>query len=176
MLKKMYIILLIVLGLFTTAKAQHCGWDNCSVIVLDVRDSMTNEIIDDLDIILTDSIGKPYTSEWNLSNFKETSIFQNTDTLKFGQNNGNNYPKHGAYNIPFGVGNYLLLVYYNNYPEFNKNGTDKIFIRDKKGRYGNSFMFFDKNKIERMCTSNPIWHNQKALDEITITIKLLENK
>ncbi len=173
---KKTLLILFVLGLFSTAKAQHCGWDNCYIIMLDVRYSLTNEIINDLDIILTDSAGKPYTSEWNLYNYKETSIYQNTDTLKFGQNNGNNYPKHGAYNIRFGVNNYLLLVYFNNYPGFNKNGTDKILITDNKGRYENISITFDKNKIASMCTNNPIWDDKKLLDETTITIKLNKKK
>lgn len=166
---KNIIIIFLFLSAFNT-KAQNCVWENCYIIALDVRDSLTNEIIDDLDIILTDSTGKPYTSEWNLFNFKETAIYQNTDTLKFGQN----YTTNGVYNIPFGVGNYLLLVYYNNYPEFNKNGTDKIFIKDKKGRYEESSTFFDKDKIEIMCTNNPNWHDQKSLDKIMITIKLID--
>ncbi len=175
-MNKTFYIFIFFLGLFTTAKSQHCGWDNCHVIVLDVRDSLTNEIINDLDIILTDSIGKPYTSKWNLDNHKETSIYQGTDTLKFGQNNGNNYPKHGAYNIPFGVNNYMLLVYGNNYPGFNKNGTDKIFIKDNSGRFDDISITFDKNKIAHMCTSNSIRHDEKELNETTIKIKLKKKK
>ncbi len=173
--KKIYVFILF-LGLFTTGKSQHCGWDNCYAILLDVRDSLTNKIINDLDIILTDSIGKPYTSKWNFDNHKETSIYQGTDTLKFGQNNGNNYPEHGAYNIPIGLNSYMLLVYYNNYPEFNKNGTDKIFIKDNKGHYENISLTFDKNKIAHMCTSNPIRHDEKKLDDTTIKIRLKKKK
>ncbi len=175
-MKKTFYIFILFLGLFTTAKAQHCSWDHCSVIILDVRDSLTNKIINDLDIILTDSIGRPYTSKWNLDNYKETSIYQRTETLKFGQNNGNNYPKHGAYNIPFGVNSYMLLVYYNNYPEFNKNGTDKIFIKDNKGRYENISLTFDENKIAHMCTSNSIRLDENELNETTIKIKLKKKK
>ncbi len=173
---KKNLLFFLLIAFFSTAKAQHCGWDNCFVIVLDVRDSLTNEIINDLDIILTDSIGKPYTSEWNLENHKETSIYQKTDTLKFGQNSGDNYPKHKAYNIPFGVNTYMLLVYYNNYPEFNKNGNDKVFIQDKMGRYDSISITFDKNKIADMCTSSPIWQDKKELDETTIKIRLNRKK
>lgn len=169
---KTFYLFLLSLVLFKTAKSQHCGWDNCSVIILDVRDSLTNKIINDLDIMLTDSSGKPYRSKWNVDNFKETSIYQNTDTLKFGQNSGNNNPKHGYYNIPFGVNNYMLLVYYNNYPKFNKNGSDKILIIDKKGRYDNLSLTFDKTKIAPMCTSSDIRHNNNKLDATTIKIKI----
>ncbi len=144
--------------------------------MLDVRDSLTNKVINELDIILTDSIGKPYTSEWNLNNYKETSIYKGTDTLKFGQNNGNNYPKHGGYNISFGVNSYMLLVYSNNYPEFNKNGTDNIFIVDNKGNYESVSLNFDKNKIAHMCLSNSIRYDKKELNETTIKIKLNKKK
>jgi hypothetical protein len=169
---KTFYLFLLSLALFKTAKSQHCDWDNCYVIILDVRDSMTNKIINDLDIMLTDSSGKPYRSKWNLDNFKETSIYQNTDTLKFGQNKGNNYPKHGSYNIPFGVNNYMLLVYANNYPDFNENGSDKILIKDKKGLYDDLSLTFDKTKIAHMCTSSPIRHNKNKLDAVTIKIKI----
>lgn len=175
-MNKTFYIFILFLGLFTTAKSQHCWWDNCYVIVLDVRDRLTNKIINDLDIILTDAMGNPYTSKWNLDNHKETSIYQRTDTLKFGQNNGNNYPKHEAYNITFGVNNYMLLIYGNNYPKFNKNGTDKIFIKDNKGRYDGISITFDRNKIASMCTSSPIRHDKKKLDETTIKIKLKKKK
>src|SRR5690554_5575985 len=79
---------MIFLGFFTTAHSQHCAWDNSSIIIVEIRDSLTNEIINDLDIILTDSVGNPYTSEWNLRNtsYNETSFTKKSDTLKFGQN------------------------------------------------------------------------------------------
>lgn len=175
-MNKSIFIAIIFLGLFTTAKSQHCGWDNCSVIILDVRDGMTKEVVNDLEIILTDVNGKAYTSEWNLTNFIETSIYQNTDTLKFGQNNGNNSPKHGAYNIPFGVNTYMLLVYYNNYREFNKHGTDKIQINDRQGRYKPTSITFDRGKITHMCTSNPIWYNSESLVNAAITVNLDKKK
>jgi len=174
-MNKTFYILTLFLGLFTTAKSQHCGWDNCYVIVLDIRDSLTDDVINDLDIVLTDSTGKPYTSKWNLTNYKKTSIHQNTDTLKFGQNKRNN-PNFGAYDIPFGIGRYMLLVYGNNYPGFNENGTDKIFIKDNTGHYSNLSIVFDKNKIAHMCTSSKIRNDGKELDETTIKIKRKKKK
>lgn len=175
-MNKIFYTFLLFLGFFTTAKAQHCGWDNCYVIVLDVRDKMTNKIINDLDILLTDSIGKPYTSQWNLNNHKETAIYQSTDTLKFGQNHRNNYPRHGAYTIPFGLNNYMLLVYDNNYSGLNKNRGDKICIKDNKARYEEVSITFDKNKIASMCTNNTILHDEKKLDDKTIKIRLKQKK
>src|SRR5690554_7304089 len=73
---------MIFLGFFTTAHSQHCAWDNSSIIIVEIRDSLTNEIINDLDIILTDSVGNPYTSEWNLRNtsYNETSFTKKSDT------------------------------------------------------------------------------------------------
>lgn len=57
-LKKKFYILILFLGLFTSLKSQHCFWDYCRFIVLDVRDSLTNQIVDDLTIILSDGSGK----------------------------------------------------------------------------------------------------------------------
>lgn len=175
-MNKIFGIFILLFGIYTTAKSQHCGWDNCYVIILDVRDSLTEEIINDLEITLTDPMGKPYTSKWNFENRKETSIYQKTDTLKFGQNSENNIPKRQADNIPFGQNCYMLLVYRNNYPSFNESGTDKIFIKDNKGQYESSSITFDRNKITEMCTNNPIWQHKKPLKEKTIEIKLLKKK
>ena len=161
---------------FNNCEISTCGWDNCYIIMIEVRDSLTNEIISGLDILLADSNGRPYTSKWNLENFKETSIYQNTDTLKFGQNNGDNFPKHAAYNIPFGVNSYMLLVYGNNYPEFNRNGKDRIFIHDPDNRYDSVSITFDRNKIAPMCTHNSIWHSTKAVEENTFKVTFKKKK
>jgi hypothetical protein len=171
---KKTVLIILILGLFTIAKAQHCGWDGCYVIILEVRDNATNKIINDLDIILTDSNGKPYTSEWNLKNYRNYSIYQKTDTLKFGQNISNNDPKSNIYTIPFGINTYMLLVYGNNYPNILKSEDDKIIIQDRKGRYESKTI--DSIKIVHMCTSNRIWRSKKILDESTIKIKINKKK
>lgn len=168
---------MIFFGFFTTAHSQHCAWDNSFIIIVEVRDSLTNEIINELDIILTDSVGNPYTSEWNLRNtsHSETSFSEKSDTLKFGQNqklktknSSNPYPVQ----IPFGIGYYMLQVYYNNYPHFNENGTDKILIRDKNGQYKSISIAFKNYNIAHMCTNNGFWHYEEELDKVKIEVKL----
>lgn len=167
---KKILSIILLLGLFTNAKAQHCGWDGCYVIILDVRDNATNKIINDLDIILTDSAGKPYTSEWNLKNYQRYTIYQKTDTLKFGQNIRNDDPKSDIYTIPFGINNYMLLVYGNNYPNIMKSEDDKIIIQDRKGRYEGKTI--GNIKITHMCTSNRIWDSKKVSDNVLMKIKI----
>jgi hypothetical protein len=167
---KKTVLSIFILGIFTIAKAQHCSWDGCFVIILDVRDNATNKIINDLDIVLTDSTGKPYTSEWNLKNYRNYSIYPKTDTLKFGQNISNNDLKNNIYTIPIGINTYMLLVYGNNYPNIHKSEHDKIIIQDRKGRYESKTI--DTIKIVPMCTSNRIWGSEKILDESTIKIKI----
>lgn len=171
-MKKTIYSFLLIFGLCTTVKSQHCGWDNTYVIILEVRDSLTSKFINDLDIIVTDSIGRPYISKWNIENYKQISIYQKTDTLKFGQNNIASNLRKGATDISFGLGRYMLLVYGNNYPKFNESGTDKIIITDKNGSYENVSITFDKNKIASMCTKKSIWDSEEALEEATIKIKL----
>ena len=162
------IILLILLSAST--KAQHCGWDGTFAIILDVRDSLTSEIIYDLNIILTDSTGKPYTSNWNLENYSDYSIYQNTDTLKFGLNAYHDDTTSNTYTIPFGIDNYMLFVYANNYPNLVESGHDKIMVQDKSGKYES--IIIDKIKIIHMCTSNQIWNSKKILKKATTRIKL----
>ena len=164
----------LLLGLSTIAKAQHCGWCGCSVIILDVRDSLTNDLISDLDIVLSDSTGKPYTSEWNLRNYKTASIFQHTDTLKFGQNN--KIADAEVDNIPFGTDRYMLFVYGNNYPNLHITETDKIVIKDPKARYKSLSIILDQNKVGSMCTSSAIRRDKNLLDTITIKVKLNKNE
>lgn len=137
-----------------------------------MQDSLTNKIINDLDIRLTDSIGKPYTRKWNLDKDKETSTYRITDTLKFIQNKKNSYLKLETYNITFGVNNYMLLINYSDYPKLNENETDKIFIKDNRGRYDNISITFNKNKIVHMCIDSQIQRDEKKLNETTIKIKL----
>jgi hypothetical protein len=179
-MKKYLFIVILILGLASCGKAQHCGWDNTDVIILDVRDSLTGAIINGLEIILADSTGKPYTSKWNLKNYKNLTFYQNTDTLKFGQNIKPKYKlsPHTAGPFPFCVDCYMLLVYFNNYPNYNSNGKDQIIIRDIDGEqnlglFEDTSILFDRINISNLCTANPIWDfNQVYANSITIQVTL----
>jgi len=167
---KNILLIILFLGLFTIVKAQHCSWDGSSVIIIEVRDSVTNKIINDLEIILTDSSGRAYISDWNIVNHKRTSIYQNSDTLKFGQNN--KIADSEVDNIPFGIDRYMLFVYGNNYPNMHISETDKIFIKDPKGRYESLSIILDQNKVSSMCTSSAIRRDENVLNAKTIKVKL----
>ncbi|RFC55664.1 hypothetical protein [Brumimicrobium aurantiacum] len=171
---KTIISIILLVALSASANAQHCEWDNTYAIILDVRDSLTNEIITDLDIILTDSTEKPYTSDWNLKNYTDYSIYQKTDTLKFGLN-VNHGDSANTYTVPIAIDNYMLFVYGNNYPNFYKSGffeggNDKIKIQDKSGRYES--ITIDEFRIVHLCTNNQIWRNKKILKKASTTVKL----
>jgi hypothetical protein len=172
-MKRIFLIIL-TLGLFTTAKSQHCSWENDYLIILDVRDSITNEIIYDLEIILTDSIGIPYTHKFNLEAYKETSIYQNTDTLKFGQNT--HKAKSMVDDLPFCINRYMLLVNWLTYPRILENKSDKIFISDRNGRYESISIPFGNNKMANMCTSSPIRREKEVQDMVTIKIRLVKKE
>ena len=161
------------------ACAQHCGWDHAYVIVLDVRDAATGEQINGLHAVLANADGVPYTSEWNLENHRHLSIYQQTDTLRFGQNTRRAGQPFSEVKGPFsfGVGSYLLIVYYNNYPSFNEHGTDVILITDRDGKrnggdYGAARVPFSPERITSMCTSNPIWDNGEAIEKAKISAML----
>lgn len=132
-----------------------------------------------LRIFLADSTGKPYTSEWNLKGERQVKIYEHSDTLKFGQNLKKESENFDHYHGPFsfGVGDYMLLVYHNNYPGFNQNGTDLIVIQDidgdkNAGRFENTTAHFNKGSIASLCLGMPIWHNEHYRDSITVTAKL----
>ncbi len=171
---KRILLIILTLGLFTTAKSQHCSWENDYLIILDVRDSITNEIIYDLDIILTDSIGNPYTHKFNLEAYKGTSIYQNTDTLKFGQNT--HKAKSMVDDLPFCLNRYMQLVNWTTYPGIYKNESDKIFITDRNGRYESISIPLSNYKMANMCTSEPIRREKEAQDHFTTKIWLVKKE
>lgn len=178
-MRKIILLIAITVTTLPALKGQHCGWDNAYVIIVDVRDSATGQIIDDLEILLADSVGKPYRSEFNLQNFKELSFSQNTDTLRFGQNLKKETQEFSKINgpFPFGIGYYMLLVYYNNYPDFNKSGNDLILIRDKDGvknlgSFESKNVKIGKENIVHLCTGESIWHHEESVNKVKIMVAL----
>ena len=179
-MKNTIISLFILLSAITTVKGQHCGWDFTSIIIIDIRDSLTGKIINGLEVVLADSTGKPYTSKWNLENNKNVILYQNTDTLKFGQNLINKPQEFSKVDgpFPFGIGYYMLLVYYNNYPEFNKQGKDKIIIKDvdgdkNLGRFETVRVNFEQKNIASLCTNNyKLWHEEDGVKVVKITVNI----
>ena len=68
-----------------------------------------------------------------------------------------------------------LNIYYNNYPEFNKKGTDQIIIRDIDGNrnlgdFETAYVTFSPQNIVPLCMDTPIWHRKGFVDEIKITV------
>lgn len=179
---KRFICISTLLLFSSSMVGQHCGWDNCYVIILEVRDAGNGEVIDDLNIVLADSTGRPYQSDWNLENHTLVNIYQGTDTLKFGQNTmGPDSPASTSteYTGPFyfAPNCYMLLVYGNNYPDFNKHGKDLILIRDTDGKengghYKDQKLRFSPQKITLMCRSTLIWYDPKYAEGVRIKVGL----
>lgn len=178
-MKKVIITILIIFSLIKASQAQHCGWDYASIIIVEVTDSQSGQLINGLNITLTDSAGYPYKSKWNMENYKNLKFYQGTDTLKFGQNSIKTGEKFSKVNgpFPFGLGCYMLIVYHNNYESFNKNGKDLIAIKDIDGNKNSGYfesakIKFNKKNIAQLCTNYPLWRNQLYLDTIKIQVKL----
>jgi len=177
-MKHFILTLLLCVSCGVLLQSQHCGWDNAYVIIVEVTDESTGEDIRGLDIVLADSTGQPYTSHWNLSNHKDIHLYQKTEVLKFGQNLKRKRQKFSRYlgPFPFGVNNYMLLVYANNYRGFNKSGKDLIVIKDSREKYEDVAIKFDPQKITPMCTGNAIWRNEDALENAQIRVALRKRK
>lgn len=176
---KFSLFVLILISVFPTINGQHCGWDMTSIIIVEVVDKESGEIINGLNITLADSEGIAYTSRWNLRNNKHLSFYQKTDTLKFGQNLKKKSKKFSQVQGPFsfGVNTYLLLVYYNNYPHFNKEGTDLIIIKDidgekNLGKFKTKTLTFSQDNISGLCVDAPIWRDDKAVNKVKIKVEL----
>lgn len=161
--------------------AQHCTWDSSYILILEVRDSLTTERINDLKITLTDSTGKAYTSDWHVFNYKRLNFYTGSDTLRFVQN-----PKSSKSQIkklkalPFAVHEYILMVYANNYFSHSpNNGTDLIKIEDidedkNGGFYKTVFIPFSLDDVQFLCQDQPIWKDNEVIDpQYAIQIRLL---
>lgn len=178
-MKQYLFIVIVFLTSIFSLQAQHCIWDGSKIIVVEVRDGVSGEKINGLQIMLADSTHKPYTSSWNFENNKRLSFYQGTDTLQFGQNLKGPSETCSYINGPFsfGLGDYMLIVYHNNYPDFNKDGSDLLLIRDvdgdkNAGHFENTAITFNKSSIVHLCTGMPIWHDAHYLDTIKVKVKL----
>lgn len=176
---KIMLPLALLLLTLSQTQAQHCQWDNAYILMVDIRDSETGKAIPKLEVLLVDSSGTPYRSSYNKTNHKNLSFHQHTKRLQFGQNIKK---KRQSYSdtkgpFPFGEGHYMILLYYNNYPSFNAQGTDYIQIRDvdgKKnlGRFEMTKLPFSKKDIVSLCTSNAIWHEETAVKAAALSVEL----
>lgn len=168
------ILLLAILVAFTpAAKSQHCGWDASSMIIVEPVDIASGQLIDGLNIVLTDSNSVPYSSKYNLELNKDLNIYQHTDTLKFGQNypEPNSKPEDEAA-FPFAPKDYMLIVYPNNYMGLGKNLNDRIVISDPHKRYQIVAVPYDPTKIAQMCSEKEIWNDTTYADKVKIKVYL----
>jgi chromosome segregation ATPase len=116
-----------------------------------------------------DSVGELFeVSNDKIWKIKSKELNQNIIN-NFGQNN--NIADSEVDNIPFGIDRYMLLVY-GNYPNLFESETDKIFIKDPKGRYESISIILDQNKVGSMCTSSTIRRDEDVLNAKTIKVKL----
>ena len=154
--------------------AQHCGWDNAYIAIVDSRDSTSGQTIEGLRIYLADSSGQPYLFPENMRSYHPEHLFIDSDTLLFGQNLRAENEEFSEVNgpFPFGVNSYMLLVSYNNYFYKGNKAKAQVVIEDPRGRYESQLHPFSHEKIASLCTSNTIWHSQSALEGYTISVKL----
>lgn len=167
------LLILILSNLPSFIYAQHCPWDGSRIIMVDVRDSVTGESIQGLEVALADSKGSPYNRMWS-DYHKELSIYQKGRPLKFGQNLRKKEGEHSQhkYPFPFGLNCYILIVHSENYPEYNAGGKDLILIKDKAGHYKNASIAFDAEQIAHLCTNSPIWDEGEVLESVIVKVKL----
>jgi hypothetical protein len=169
-----YIIVFTLIFNAFTSKAQHCHLDGSNVIIVEVLDSNSQEVINGLTLTLCDSLGVPYASEWNIDNCCRMDFNVKSDTLIFGQNKIRAGAKTTNSNGPYAFARncYLLEVYGNNYPNFNLHGKDLIRIEDKRGRYNTISVLFSVNQIASLCTDYQWKYEREGIDQYKITVYL----
>lgn len=161
--KKAILLLFLSLSTGNFVKAQHCNWDLTSAILVEVRDNATGQIINGLDILLTDSLGKPY---------KMTTAGAN----KFNQNK-EDYKKYLETGGPFAFEQhfYVLSLTPASYPGIYNRGNALIEVRDKDGSknggpYQKKSVAFYPDNIVSLCTNHSIWNDEKSMEKVKVLI------
>lgn len=163
--KKKYFVLVLVLITTITSQAQHCFWDLSTIIIVDVRDSKTGNIINGLEITLADSIGNPI--------IKHNQTFNNK--LIFDQNLKK--PSEEVPSMeqrPLCEDCYMLIV---SQGFSRKNEKLSITIKDIDNE--NNFSYFEPEiikvkpeNIPSLCRENPIWESVDAVNKMKINVTL----
>lgn len=168
------ICLLVFILIQLQAFTQHCGWDNAHILIVDVRDGVSDEVVNGLNIYLINESGEPYLFPENMRSYRPEHLFVDSDTLMFGQNVKPENEEFSEVNgpFPFAVNSYMILIAYNNYFRQAGNSKDQIVIEDPQGRYQKQALPFSQENIASLCTSSAIWHNKDALEQYRISVKL----
>ncbi|MDJ1473702.1 hypothetical protein [Xanthocytophaga flava] len=178
MIKKLFLLFTLITALvtaFSPVKAQHCGFDHAFAIIVDVRDSISGQIIDGLEVFFADSVGIPYKSEWNLIRETTLTIYQKTELFKFGQNQqkGPQSLFEPLTSFPFAINHYMKTLG----SDYDFKQSDLILIKDTDGEmnggyYGTHKVKFKDKNIVSLCKSQQIWQSTEAVNKIKILVTL----
>lgn len=166
-------IKLLMLFLIVTfyVKAQHCGWDFLDMIVIEVKDSTTDQRIDNLKLTLVNSAGNPYILDKNDWYFRpglyegllynyilyDTLTFniQKSDTHIYSGNISKEIGKTDRYgkdrHLVMAAGNYFLVNDGSNNWRY-KNYLYNIKIEDLSGKYPTTFIPLREENVIRLCS------------------------
>jgi hypothetical protein len=168
-MKKTVLFLFLTVAASNLVKAQHCKWDLISAIIVEVRDNATGQIINGLDVSLTDSLGKPY---------KILPVGAN----KFNQNK-EDYKKYSETGGPFAFDQhfYVLSLPASDYPGLYRRGNALIEVKDKDGaknggEYTTKSVTFYPDNIVSLCTNHSIWNDDKSMEKVKVLILLDHTK
>ncbi|PBQ34147.1 hypothetical protein CNR22_21000 [Sphingobacteriaceae bacterium] len=165
--KKTLLFLFLTLATVTLSRAQHCKWDQVSAIIVEVRDNATGQLVNGLDITLTDSLGKPYK-------------MMAAETVKFNQNKADHkqYAETGG---PFAFEQhfYVLSLTASAYPHLYNHGNALIEVKDKDGAKNGAFkpksVSFYADNIVSLCTNHSIWNDEKSMEKVKVLILVDRN-
>lgn len=105
-MKKTLLLLFVSFTLFAQIPTQHCGFDFTSYVVIDVHENGKNQTIEDLRIVLIDSLGNEAINTNNLLSWKNRdSILVFTKNYTINKEN-----EKEKWFFPYAKDNYLLSV------------------------------------------------------------------
>jgi hypothetical protein len=143
------------------AFSQHCGWDFSSILVIEIKDKMTNQLVEGLKISYCDSLGnvlKDYKKKPLICfHLKETKPYQSDENFLLGISGEN----------------YGLVVH----ADVNLSENNFLRIEDVQGRYAPVEMPLSvKEYLVPLCSSRDSrCHDKEVIAAHTLKI-LLESK
>lgn len=161
--KKTALLLFLTIFSANLVNAQHCKWDQTSAIIVEVRDNATGQIINGLDISLTDSLSKPYkTTTPGANKFSQNK----EDHKKYSETGG-----PSAFEEHF----YVLSLSAASYPRLYNRGNALIEVKDKDGAknggaYQTKSVSFYADNIVSLCTNHSIWNDEKSMEKVKVLI------
>lgn len=152
MIKNSFLFLALIFSTSTT-NAQHCGYDFAAILLVDIVDKKSKEVVEGLGVTLLDSEGNPVLEKY----YRNGS--SGPDTLRFFHKNESgetNMYRFEYKDIWIIEDSYGLIQNYQT--DLSKS---KVLIHDPQGRYKDKTVNLNQENLFHLCTDAHDWYYRK---------------